>query len=181
MNFSIEGLKEMDQAFQDLPRATSRNVARRALRKAGKVIADDAAIRAPDDERTGPPDLHRSIAISPKLLNKRGLSEFADEMARTGDRAAASGALIAARRSSSSKGGAPVVMMFVGPAGAPARWGSLQEFGTINHGAQPFMTPAWESQKNRALEVLITELKRELKKAIDRAKRKAARLLKGGK
>jgi HK97 gp10 family phage protein len=178
MNFKVEGLSDLEAAFEELPRATARNVARRALLKAGEVIAEDARQRAPDDPSTGPEDLHRSIAVSPKLLNSKGLSEFASEMAATGDRAAAAAALVSARRGSSSKGSAPVVMMFVGPAGAPARWGVLQEFGTIHHGAQPFMTPAWEAQKNNALDVVVTELKSELKKASDRLARKAAKLAK---
>lgn len=174
MTFNIEGLAEVDAALSELNRATARNVARRALRKVGMVIAQAAEALAPDDPATPAPDLHRSIAVSPRLINKRGLSDFANEMAMTGDRVAAVAALRTARRG--SIGDAPIVTMFVGPSNLPARYAHLVEFGTEHSAAQPFMTPAWEANKNQALGMVAGELKKEIAAAAARAARKAARL-----
>jgi len=174
MTFSIDGLKEVDAALSELNRATARNVARRALRKVGMVIAEAAKALAPDDPATPAPDLHRSIAVSPRLINKRGLSDFANEMAATGDRGAAVEAIRSARRK--GDGDAPIVTMFVGPANLPARYAHLVEFGTAHSAAQPFMTPAWEANKNKALDMVADELRKEIAAAAARAARKAARL-----
>lgn len=40
----------------------------------------------------------------------------------------------------------------------PAFWGSLQEFGTSTQPAQHWMGNAWESSKDKCLEVFTTEL-----------------------
>jgi HK97 gp10 family phage protein len=45
--FRIEGLKDLDDALAELPRATARNVLVRTLKDAGQPVADDAAARAP--------------------------------------------------------------------------------------------------------------------------------------
>ena len=49
------------------------------------------------------------------------------------------------------------------------------EFGNENQPAQPFMRPAWNSEKMNALKILRRELKAEVEKSIARAKRKAER------
>jgi len=45
--FKIEGLKELDEALSELPKATARNVLVRTLKEAGQPVADDGASRAP--------------------------------------------------------------------------------------------------------------------------------------
>ena len=55
--------------------------------------------------------------------------------------------------------------------------GSLQEFGTKNHGPQPFMRPAWDAGKDQALDDVKTALGAEIEKAAQRAARKQARLI----
>lgn len=45
----VEGLRQLDAALGELPKATGRNVLRRALIKAGTPILDDARARAPVD------------------------------------------------------------------------------------------------------------------------------------
>ncbi len=34
-------------------------------------------------------------------------------------------------------------------------YGFFQEFGTVHHGAQPFMRPAFDSQKERSLSIIV--------------------------
>lgn len=48
-SFRVEGLRELDRALKELPRATAKNVVRRVLLKAAQPIADDMAARAPRD------------------------------------------------------------------------------------------------------------------------------------
>lgn len=45
--FKVEGLKELEHALKELPKATGKNVLKRVLVKAGKPIADSAESRAP--------------------------------------------------------------------------------------------------------------------------------------
>ena len=57
--------------------------------------------------------------------------------------------------------------------------GFFQEFGTVEHAAQPFMRPAWEGNKDAALEIIKRDLGGEIEKAAARLARKAAKLAKG--
>lgn len=68
-----------------------------------------------------------------------------------------------------------MVELFVGPAGLVQA--ITQEFGTAHHGPQPFMRPAWDSNKTTALDNFKKDLGDEIEKARQRAARKAARLL----
>lgn len=62
--FKIEGLKELDDVLKnDFTKATSRNILRRALIKAGTPIAEDARTRAP--RLTG--QLQTTFGAGPKL------------------------------------------------------------------------------------------------------------------
>lgn len=51
------------------------------------------------------------------------------------------------------------------------------EFGTVHQTARPFMRPAWDGNKMRALDIIKTDLGDEIEKARQRAARKAAKLL----
>lgn len=66
------------------------------------------------------------------------------------------------------------VEVFVG-AGALVQ-AITQEFGTVNHPAQPFMRPAWDGGKNNAFASLRDDLEAEIEKARARLARKAARI-----
>lgn len=66
------------------------------------------------------------------------------------------------------------VEVFVGAGGLPQA--HLQEFGAAHHAPQPFLRPAFDSNKMRALETIKTDLAAEIEKARARLARKAARL-----
>lgn len=51
--------------------------------------------------------------------------------------------------------------------------GFFQEFGTAHHGAQPFMRPAWDSNKRTALRAIARELRERITKAAERLARHA--------
>jgi HK97 gp10 family phage protein len=69
--FKVEGLKELEEALKELPRATARNVLLRTLKKEAKPIADAASQLAPDDPRTKGKDLRESILIASVPAKKR--------------------------------------------------------------------------------------------------------------
>lgn len=145
----LEGFKDLEAELAKLEKpATRKASARRALNKAAKPIADEAQRRAPrgETQRLAP-----SIAVGTKLSKRQ--SKLHRKMFRD-DRAA--------------------VEMFVGAGPLPSSW--TQEFGTRHNPPQPFLRPAWESQKMAALERVKVELWTDIQKSVARAERKAARL-----
>jgi HK97 gp10 family phage protein len=177
----VEGLRELDEALGQLTKATARNVLRRVLRKAGQPIADAARGKVPVD--TG--KLRDSIIVGTKLANTQdaGKAAFAATMRAGGTRQEAQSALRGAAKA--AKGEAPFVEMFVGPDNRPQA--HLIEFGTGERfhrsgksvgsvSPQPYMRPAWDGEKNRALEIIKADLGDEIMKAAARAAKKAARL-----
>ena len=67
----IEGLKELDEALKELPKATARNVVLRTLKAEAQPIADLAAQLAPDNPRTKGKDLHKAILVKPVKARSR--------------------------------------------------------------------------------------------------------------
>jgi HK97 gp10 family phage protein len=148
MMVRIDGLRELDRALGELPKAVARNTLRRVGLKALDPVADSARDMAPDDPETGGNDLRSSIGVGTKLSSrqakmnrKREDKSFAEVYAGAG----------------------------------PVPHAHLMEFGTVNHGPQPFMRPAWDQHKTGVLETVKTELGGEIAKA---AKRVAARAAK---
>lgn len=148
----VEGLRELEKALGELPRATGKNVLRRVLRTAGEPMVRDAKALVP----VASGKLRDSIAVATQLSKRqRALYKkmFADDKAS--------------------------VEMFVGVAALPHA--HLQEFGTSRHGPQPFMRPAWDANKNGMLDSIKDELGVEIAKAAKRLAAKQARLAaKGG-
>jgi len=74
----IKGLKELDRALGNLPKATGKNVLRRVLKEAGEPIARAARDRAPRHDL----HLYESIDVSTKL-NPRQRSLHKDQSSPT--------------------------------------------------------------------------------------------------
>jgi HK97 gp10 family phage protein len=150
----VEGLADLDRALSELPKATARNVLVRVGKAALEPMAETARTLAPKYHR----DLADSIAVSTRL-----------------------------GRYARWKGGRKqdFVEVYMGPGGretggAPPQ-GVQQEFGNVNHPPQPFMRPAWEGEKEGALEIVKNQLGDEIQAAAERAARRAAkRAAKGG-
>ncbi|MCW1932615.1 HK97-gp10 family putative phage morphogenesis protein [Pararhodobacter zhoushanensis] len=146
----LEGFAELERELERLGReATQKASLRRALKTSAEPMAAIARSLAPNDPATGAPDLANSIAVSTKL-SKRQRSQHR-RMFRD-DRAS--------------------VEMFVGPGPDPAAWN--QEFGNINHRAQPFMRPAWDQDKDAMLDRLKREIWNDIQRTVARAARRAA-------
>lgn len=146
MKVRIEGLREVDKALAELPKATGKAVLRRVLKQRAQPIADAMETGAPKD--TG--RLARSAGVSTKL-NKTQRAKHR-KMFKS-DRAS--------------------VEMFVGVAGLAQA--TMQEFGTVNHPPQPFARPAWDAGKEGLLDGIADDLGTEIDKAAKRLAKRRAR------
>jgi len=142
----VEGLSELAEALEELPKATGANVLRRTLLEAGEPVADQAQSLAP--RKTGA--LQVSVSVQPASPSK---------MTRTG-------------KAAYDKQNKVEVVIEAGPNPQSI----TQEFGTVHHAAHPFMRPAWSAQKMATLERIREKLAEEIEKARARLARKAARL-----
>lgn len=148
---SLTGFAELEQSLDNISRAAGKSALRRALMRAAEPTAEIARGMAPVDKGT----LRDSIVVGAKL-NKR--------QARLHRR------MFRDDRSS--------VELFIGPSyllGAGGRHGHLLEFGTYKTTPQPFMRPAWDSDKMAMLARLKEELWTQIQASTARAARSAAR------
>lgn len=147
---AVEGLRDLDAALSQLSQATGKAVLRRIGRKALEPMRADAQARAPDDPNTPDVDLESSIIISSRQKSGRQSKRSGEE-----------------KRS---------VVVYMGPSPDGYPQAIMQEFGTVHHGPQPYMRPAWDANKSKALSIIKDDLGAEIDKAAQRAARKAARL-----
>lgn len=172
---SVSGLMELDKALGELPKATGRNVLRRTLNKASQPIVKEAKRLAPVS--TGA--LRDSITASTRVKNKVGSAEYSAAMRSGLGKDAARQALISARRA--NKGQGSFAETFVGPARG-GKWGVIRyahivEFGSSKMSPKPYMRPAWDGNKDKALDIIKGELANEIIKAarrVGRSKKQSA-------
>lgn len=150
-SFRVDGLSELNATLSEM----SKGLARGALtRIAVNALKDEfvpvASAMAPDDPATGGNDLKSSIVAGPaSKLNTRQKR-------------------LNKKRDDKSFG--------EGFAGTADPAGVLQEFGTVQHGPQPFMRPAWQQTQKPLIDHVAKNAWPEVEKtAMRAAKRKAAR------
>lgn len=127
VSFRFEGGKELAATLNALPARVSRKIIVDALKDAAEPIRRHAASAAPREP--GAPDLADNIVVSAsQRIGSTGGGKWTrrDE----GEHAVA-----------------------VGPAKG-FFYGLMQEYGTVHHGAQPFMRPAFDSQHQKALKIV---------------------------
>ena len=151
MKVRVEGLRELEKALAELPKATGKNVLRRTLRQAAQPMADLAEGRAP--RASG--QLQRSVGMGTRLSKRQARLQR-----REPEYEKPTGA-----------------QLFVGAGALPQA--HLREFGGDGRGAQPFMRPAWDAEKRPMLERIKATLAEEIRKAAERLARKAARRARG--
>lgn len=146
----VDGLRELDAALGQLPKAAARGVLRRVGIRALQPMAEAARQMAPDDPDTQGNDLKASITVGTRL-NKR--------QARLARREA-------------RKHGKSFVEVYMGtddPAGVQ------QEFGNAHHGPQSFMRPAFQSHARGAIDIVARDLGDEIDRTVARAAKRAAK------
>jgi HK97 gp10 family phage protein len=120
-----------------------------------------------------------SIAVSKIKFTSgnAGKQAFAEAMARGATRQEAADAAHEANAAAKDSGeGSDITsgVAVVGPTRA-AFYGF--EFGTVHLPPKPFMRPAWDHHKADALDIVASELKKQIEAAAARIARKQARLL----
>ena len=144
IGFEVTGFKDLERALaEELPKATARNVLRRAANKSMERIRTGMAERAPKNTR--------ELADGMKTQNAK-----ADRIPGT-------------KRYAKQNG----VSVNTGPTTGPDEGGNpaWQEFGTVNMPAHPYSRPPADAEGEK----VIAEVKGELTKQIDAAKRRIAR------
>lgn len=140
----MEGLKELEQALAELPKATARNTLRRVLTQSGGRVKDAMEARAPRETGYTAESIEVSSTLNP--TNRRDAKREGKDFAEV---------YVGSRRGSAAH---------------------LQEFGTINQPAHPYLRPAWEATRHLTLFLVGKDLGEEIEKARARLARKAARL-----
>lgn len=173
----IDGLKELEDALQELPRATGGNVLKRAILQPAQAFADAAAAIAPVDSGF----LKSEIRPGKPRIITAGKAAYAQAMQGGATRSEAAAAARAANSAAGGSGRRAVVS--VGPT-RKAFYGQFDEFGTAHQAPQPFMRPTWDRMQGSMLGSIATTLKTEIEKArqriAKRAERRAAKLKAGG-
>lgn len=145
--FRIEGLQDLERAFEELGNVNQRKAsARRAMKKAAQPIADTAQQLAPREFGT----LAESIMVGTRLSKRQAAIHrkmFRDERA--------------------------AVEMFVGA--GPLSSAHNQEFGNEHNAPQPFMRPALESNAVGYMNTIKAELWADIEKTAKRHANKVAR------
>ncbi|GLQ20390.1 hypothetical protein GCM10007854_13450 [Algimonas porphyrae] len=67
------------------------------------------------------------------------------------------------------------VEIYMGVETGQGQVGSNQEFGNVNHAAQPFMRPAWNPMRYQVLDVFGGRMMEEVEKSARRAAKRAAK------
>lgn len=128
-------------ALLEFPKATGRNVVRRALLKAAQPVVEAARDLAPDDPQTPAPDLRSSIVASPQLTRR-------------------------ARQNGARQN---EIEVYIGPSATAGRlvlnYASFKEFGTVHDPAHPYLRPAWDARQDAVMEIFSRELSAEYEKS----------------
>lgn len=166
--FKIEGLQELDKALEQIAKKSTRTATmRRALQKAAQPMATMAASYAP--YLTG--DLEAGIKIRAQAMGEVGKAAYADAKRAGGTNADAVAAMRDARREAKASRINPAVALYMGPT-RDLFYARFQEFGTINHAADPFMRPAFDAEAKPTIERIKPLLWAEIEKSIARAAKK---------
>ena len=164
----VHGLKELEKALRELPKAVARGALRTTLMKAGEPIVEAAIANAP--VLSG--QLRDSIKVDarkPKNFDK-GKIAYREVLKTGGGKAAALEALKTARRNNPQA----FAQVFVGPS-VDAPHAHFPEFGTVDTAAQPFMRPAWDEKQAEALEIITADLAENIATAAARHAKRQAR------
>lgn len=166
MTVKVSGLKELKGSLEEYSKATARGIVTRTLKRAAEPMRETAERLAP----VASGELRKGIVVEVVRKNA-GTAAFAETMRAGGSKADAAKAARDANRAASGNGMSVTVSV------RSTAWHShLVEFGTVNTAPQPFMRPAFEGGKNRALADIKTIMGDELNKAAKRAATRALRL-----
>ena len=150
----IKGLSELSQALRDLPQNIGRNVLRGGVNAGATVIRQEAIRRAP--VYTGPVSQgHPPPGTLRKALFQKQVSSLSINQKQV--------FIVGVRRGKkyqkTGKNGAKNLDAFY--------W-TWVEFGTSKMTARPFLRPAFETQKNSAVEAIADYIRNRLPAEVDK-------------
>lgn len=151
LTVKIEGLKQLENALGELPKATAKNVVTRTLKRAAEPVGEAASRNSP--EMSG--KLERSVVVGTKLTRRQRTSTTR----RMGD-----GSFRAESKN--------YVEIHIG---TRLSRGMFTEFGTFKDRAQMWFSRAWGETKSGTLDIIRSDLAEQIDKAARRMARKAAK------
>jgi HK97 gp10 family phage protein len=144
----VEGVDETLAALGDLPKATGRNVLRRALKAAAEPVAVVARSLAPVDEG----DLAKSIEVTTQLTKRQARAKPKENEVEV---------YVGPTRA---------------PERRVLNYASFAEFGTFDTAAHPYMRPAWDRTKGIVEIIFAQELKEHFEATAARLSRRFFKL-----
>lgn len=156
LKVKVEGLRDLDKALGQLSQRMGAKVLREALKAAAAPMAADAESRAPSRPADAPRTKREGgeeIERPPGTL--KVLTGYGTKLTRR------------QRKPRAERDSAEVYV------GTRDRAGVLEEFGTADAPAQPFLTPAWEGGHGQALNTATEALRRNVDEATAKARKKA--------
>lgn len=146
----VEGLRELGAAMQALGNEVAKRIATGMTSAAAGVVRKDAIARAPEHDKAHTVD---GVEVQPGNLRKNIVRK---KVSKSKTRLT-SEHLVTVRGKRKD--------------GYAARYGRLQEFGTVHHAPQPFLRPAFDAKKMEAIEAM----KKTAGRRIEAAAKKAAK------
>lgn len=146
----VDGLRELGEAMSALGKEVAQKIAASMTSAAAGVIRKDAIARAPEHDE---PHTVDGVLVQPGNLKKNIVRK---KVSKSKTRLT-SEHLVTVRGKRKD--------------GYAARYGRLQEFGTVHHAPQPFLRPAFDANKMKAIDAM----KKTAGKRIEAAAKKAAK------
>ncbi len=144
----VEGLRELGEAMRALGRETATKIAGSMTSAGAQVVKKDAIRRAPEHDEPHKVD---GVLVQPGNLKKN----------------------IVAKKVSKSK--TPLTSAHIVTVrgkkkdGYAARYGRLQEFGTVHHAPHPFLRPAFDANRMQAVQAMKKAGERRIAAAVKKA------------
>ncbi len=164
VTFKVEGLKELDRALGQLPKAVAARAMTSALIDAAKPIQEAAQAAAPVG--TEPGGRYYTRKSGERILRQRGTLKA---LVQIGTR------LTQRQRRAARRAGKNFSEIYIG---TRDRVGLLVEFGTRKVAPNPFLRNAWDSGKGALLDKIKDLLWQRLSAAAKRQARRGARKVK---
>ena len=163
---TIDGLRELKAALDELPKATARRVQQRVLLARAAPVVASAKAKVP--VRTGAlRDAIRATTTRPRGSKAASSRAFAKVRGMGGS--------VSTARAAAKEAGASSVEVFIGPVGRLPQAGQ-QEWGNRNHPPHPYLRPAWDEHKAALQAGIKADMWAEIQKAAARRAKRQAKL-----
>lgn len=147
-DFEVQGLKELNDALQELPAKLERNVLRGAIRAGAVVIADEARSKAPVLVDADPRRVFGALAKSIRPMGVKSKNGML------------TGGVVA--------GGAATVGRGDNKVQADAFYARFVEYGTVKMAPRPFLRPAIDMKTGAAIDATADYIRGRVDKELSK-------------